>query len=234
MNFTLVIAGGYWGLSKKLHKQVDPDNDAMDRGVDYVLRIKGLPDHFLPTEKKVKQSYFCTQCQKLVPEWEVENKVGCYQLHKCEQHLSTEDEWPMYVYGPVNEQIKKKKSALADGIVLWVNNPQGLMKLEQIFNYIEKSLPAGQVMPTPVAVGTHSGWVIESKDDIPLVELPNATPEAEKKSESQKCPHCDATVALGELPLKIHISQKHPEIYRQKYSEGAQHASNAHGGNRGS
>lgn len=219
MDVTLVLVGGYWGASKKLYKPVDPDMDKESRGVDYLLRVKGLPEEFLPAEKRKVVKYICTQCEKPVPEWEVENKIGCFQMHKCKQEITFVDEYPGYIYAPVNPDLAKKKKFLKDGIVIWISNPEGYKTAERIFNYIQKRLPATEVMPSPVAAGVKSGWTIDSEEDIPLIDITTfeTKQEVANKKNMQICPHCGAEVGIDPRALRMHIMQRHKDIFSQLY-----------------
>lgn len=219
MDLTLILAGGYWSVSKKLHEPVDIENSAEDRGVDYALRIKGLPAHFLPAEDKKVIKYHCTQCNSPVPEWEVEHKTGCFQNHKCRQEVTTEKEWPTFLYHPVKDELKKKKPVLADGMVLYVNQPNGYQIAQKIFKFVERSLPKGESMPKPVALGTKNGFIIDSVDDIPLVDItsPEVKQEALAEIGRQECPHCGKEISAGFKALRMHVMQSHKQIYEEKY-----------------
>lgn len=221
MDITLMLAGGYWGQARKIYKEVDPDMDRENRGVDYVIKIKGLPEYFLPAEEKKIVKYFCETCKKQVPEWEVENKVGCFALHKCSQEIKAEKSYPGYLYSPIDSERAKKKKFLSDGMILWVNNPEGAKIAERIFKYVQSRIPSDEIMPSPVPLGTKNGYLIESADEIPCVDV-SATfeeikTEMEESKDYIKCPHCDQMVLKKKVSLRMHIMGKHREIFEQKY-----------------
>lgn len=221
MNGTLIIVGGYWRASKYLLTQVDAGNDVRDRGVDYVVRFKNLPDKFLEVESIPKKKYHCTVCNSPVPEWEVENRTGCYVNHKLQEKIEYIKNYQAGLIDVVPDELGDKKKMIKGAIRVHLSNPRGMEILTKIFDYVKRSYGPGETVPSPLAVGTLTGWLIDSVDDIPTWELP----ELEKKDEStapkdqRQCPHCDVMVKDDDRAIRMHIMKKHPEIFALKYEK---------------
>jgi len=220
-----MLAGGYWGQAEKIYEKVDPDLDRENRGVDYVIRIKGLPDRFLPADEKKVIKYFCETCKKAVPEWEVENKVGCFALHRCVQQISAVKDYPGYLYSPIDSERAKKKKFLSDGFIVWVNNPEGVKIVQKIFRYAQSRIPKTEKMPSPVPLGTKNGFIIEDKEEIPLVDISESFEEMQAATTAHieatvgfvRCPHCDKMLKNDYRGFRMHIMQAHKDIFEKKY-----------------
>ena len=227
MNGTLILVGGYWRASKDLLVQVDRDSDPSDRGVDYVIRFKNLPDEYLSVEKIPVVKYHCIQCGKPVPEWEVENKIGCFANHKLEQKKEEVMNYQRGFIDVVPNELGAKRPMIRGAIRLELAHPRGMEIATKIFDYIKGSHKPGTTIPSPTATGTHSAWMIDSVLDIPLWDLPEIEKpieEIEKTKEQirfekgqRQCPHCEAMFTDDNRAERMHIMKKHPEIYEKKY-----------------
>lgn len=221
MDGMMIIVGGYWRASKDLLKQVDHDMAPEDRGVDYIVRFKNLPNNFLDVEKVPVIKYYCKTCEKPVPEWEVEQKIGCFVHHQIERRIEYRMEYRPGYIDVVPEELAKRRPIIRGAIRVDLGNPQGHNILQQIFDYVKKTYPAGKQIPDPVMVGTRTGWLLDDINSIPTWELPEL--EKEEKKEEVKideilCPHCDYK-AKNKQALRMHIMKAHPEIYKEKYAK---------------
>ena len=230
MDGTLVIVGGYWRASAGLLRQVDRDSAPEDRAVDYVIRFKNLPDKFLAVEQIPVVKYDCTICGKPVPEWEVENKIGCFVNHKLARRVEMKPNYESGKIDRVPESLGKKKPMIKDAYRLHFSNPHGQNMIEEIFEYVKKVYKIGETVPSPIATGTKTGWAIADVNEIPVWELPIIKDEVEEKKvvvdEDTKeevkmttCPHCDAPIKDKKMAIRMHIMKKHPEIFKDKYAK---------------
>lgn len=221
MDGTLIFVGGYWRAAKDFLRPVDPQAAPEDRAVDYVVRYKNLPESFLAVENVPVVKWDCKTCGKPVPEWEVENKIGCFVHHQLDRRIEYRKEWRPGMIDLVPDELGKKRPLIKGAIRVDLGNPQGHNIATQIFEYIRKVYPVGKQIPSPVAVGTKTGWLLDTVDDIPVWELPaeeKVEPEKEVAAEKIPCPHCDY-LAKNAQALRMHIMKAHPEIYKTKYAK---------------
>lgn len=231
----IVLVGGFWAVSRKeFGRQVDPDSEAKDKLVDYIIQIEGLPESFLaPEEIVTNYTYYCETCQRKVPEWEIERREGCGLHNPTRKGINRE----VFRNGVYNKYNIPKKAWMSNGYRIWMSNEQGLEKWRQIWRYIERIYPAHKIVPLPKRVGTMREWNIE-KEEVPLIDLFVPTKETStpppligipdvvvekklhtksnkaKKEEIFKCSQCDKEF-FKPSTFALHLWTKH----KIKYSE---------------
>ena len=223
MNGTLILVGGYWRASKDLLTQVDKDLAPEDRGVDYVIRFKNLPDEFLAVEMIPTDKYHCVTCNAPVPEREVEQKIGCFVNHKLRRDVIQVPNYQRGFLDRTPDGLGKKRPQIKDAYRLELAHPRGSEIVDKIFDYVKRTYKPGEKVPNPIATGTRSAWMIDSASDIPTWELPAVSEEkADGKPDANggiQCPHCDKFCENGEKALRMHTMKVHPEIYEKKYGK---------------
>lgn len=170
----IVLAGGYWALSKKQDMggfQVNPNDDRY-KTVDYIVKIQGLPRDYFKVSTKEKRKYFCNTCKRFVSEWEMERREGCY-THPLRMDLIREEDWPRYSFERYNPpRIPFLKSA-QDCYRIWLDNGQGQQKWRDIWRYIVQTYPPNKrLIPDllPVPLGNIIQLEIR-EEDIPVIVL---------------------------------------------------------------
>lgn len=166
-----VLAGGFYGMSYK------PEiwgfrpiqlGDA-DRGVDFVINIKGIPEElYKPEGVRVRYKYYCQKCKAYVPEWDMEQKKGCF-FHDPEPQREEVPEWRT---GVLEEYNPSRVQWLKGSIRIWLDSGPGQEKWMAIKRYIEQKFPATKSLSTvtPRPVGTRKEWTL-SQEEIPVIDL---------------------------------------------------------------
>jgi hypothetical protein len=172
-----VLACGYWHQSRKPDLgpgQVDTNLDESNRGVDYIVKIHGLPDDFVKPSSITKMvKYWCKKCNSVVPSWDMEKKNGCF-FHDPEPQVI--EEVPEYERGifepytcqhPAAKWLNKEKA-----FRIFLDNQQGIEKWRQIWRYVQQKYPATKSLAAvaPVRVGDRRQWLI-SIEDVPTIDL---------------------------------------------------------------
>lgn len=170
----IVLAGGYWALSKKQDMggfQVNPNDDRY-KTVDYIVKIQGLPRDYFKVSTKEKRKYFCNTCKRSVSEWEMERREGCY-THPLKMDLIQEEDWPRYSFERYNPVKIPFLRTAPDCYRIWLDNGQGQQKWRDIWRYVTQTYPPNKrLVPDllPVPLGNIMQLEI-SETDIPVIVL---------------------------------------------------------------
>lgn len=213
-----VLAGGFWSQSKYsdiCSRQVDPKAPGMAKSMDYVIGIEGLPEDYVQPEGEIENlTYWCTQCNKPVPQNHVEMNYGCQLNHKVETKAIKKENWRTDVF----EKYSIKTAPWIKGYRVWMNNNNGIEKWKEIFSVIDNHCRSKGI-PTPMPVRISSdGHAIETPDKIPTVKLDIKKevkePVEEKKEKSiqedVKCEIC-GKVCKSAFGLSVHKRHNHKE-----------------------
>ena len=176
MDTYVILAGGYWTLSKKQdlgNYQVD----AQDKGkatCDYLIKLVGIPDSFFePVETKRRYDYFCKTCKRYVTETEYLEKKGCMSRpdHEIEEQF---DDIPMYLPGIFDKYSIPKIKWMNPCFRIFVNHGKGVERWRDLWRYVTMTMPpSARIVPDllPKAVGNKMQWLI-SEDEVPTIVFP--------------------------------------------------------------
>jgi len=172
MEAIITLAGGFYGIANKSeiwgYSPVESLGDK-DRGVDFVVKIKGIPPEFLaPEGVKVTYKWYCEKCQRVVPEWEMERRVGCAN-HDPKPEKMERPEWRTGVL-----EAYKIPRLNIDTIRIWLDSTPGRERWRDIVRYVKATYPAtkslSNVTPKPIGIGNE--FVI-TEATIPFIDLTN-------------------------------------------------------------
>lgn len=176
MDTYIVLAGGYWHMSKRTDMggmQVDENDGDAKRTVDYIIKVKGLPDSFLkPVEIIRKNRFYCETCHRWIKEVEIEQKTGCFVAKEHKVRMEYRD-IEAFETGVFDRYYIERQKWITPCIRIFLNHSKGISKWRDIWRYIEMTFPTTKRLKPeymPVAVGTKNSWEV-TESDVPVIDL---------------------------------------------------------------
>ena len=183
METYIVLAGGFRDMSVKpdiCGYEVDSRNKSATREVDYVVKVKGLPDNlFKPVQVKRVYKHFCKTCNRIVPSEEVKARMGCFVEQDCEV-VSQWKDVEVWENGVCDKYYIPTQPWISPCYRIFLNNGRGIEKWKTIWNYIKGVYPPTKMLVpdnAPRAVGNRIQWTL-TINDVPCIDL---TGQEEKK-----------------------------------------------------